>query len=161
MSFKITRLFYAVLIVSVVISIDQALKVWVLNDLMNPPVDFPLFPFVDLVLAWNKGVGFGFLQAKTFWGMLGLIGVASGISVGLGVWIWRTTDTLLLISLSLIIGGAIGNMIDRIMYGAVVDFIYVHVYIFGYHFPAFNFADSAITVGVGLLLLESYVREKK
>ena len=92
---------------------------------------------------------------------MALILLALGISTGLGAWIWRTTDKLLLVSLSMIIGGAIGNIIDRLRFGAVLDFIYVHVYIFGYHFPAFNVADSAITVGVCLLILESYVRKKK
>lgn len=156
-----TRLFHAFLIALIVIILDQASKAWILYDLMNPPTVIPIFPFLDIVLAWNKGVGFGFLQAKTLWGMLGLVGMAFGISTCLGIWLWRTTDKLLLVSLSLIIGGAIGNIIDRLRFSAVIDFIYVHVYIFGYHFPAFNVADSAITVGAGLLFLESYMRKKK
>jgi len=155
------RLRYAFLIALFVIGIDQASKAWILYDLMNPPSVLPILPFLDIVLTWNKGVGFGLLQAHTLWGSLALIGMALGISLVLGIWLWRTTDRLLLFSLSLIIGGAIGNIIDRLRFGAVVDFIYVHVYILGYHFPAFNVADSAITVGVCLLLVESYVREKK
>jgi signal peptidase II len=158
---SMTRLLYAFLIALFVIGIDQASKAWVLYDLMNPPSVISILPFLDIVLTWNKGVGFGLLQANTLWGSLGLIGMALAISVVLGIWLWRTTDKLLLISLSMIIGGAIGNIIDRLRFGAVVDFIYVHVYILGYHFPAFNVADSAITVGVCLLLVESYVREKK
>jgi signal peptidase II len=155
-----TRLFTAFLIALFVILMDQASKAWVLYDLMNPPTVLPVVPFLDIVLTWNKGVGFGFLQAHSLWGKIALIAMALGISTALGVWLWRTTDKLLLISLSMIIGGALGNIIDRLHYGAVVDFIYVHVYILGYHFPAFNVADSAITVGVGLLLLESYMRKK-
>ena len=157
----ITRLFYAFLITFFIIFIDQATKAWILYDLMNPPSVISILPFLDIVLAWNKGVGFGFFQAHTLGGSLALIGIALAISTALGVWLWRTTDKLLLIGLSMIIGGAIGNIIDRLRFGAVVDFIYVHVYILGYHFPAFNVADSAISVGVCLLLLESYVREKK
>ncbi len=157
-----TRLIYAVFIVLFVIALDQASKAWVLYDLMNPPTVIKVFPFLDFVLAWNKGVGFGLLKAHSLWGTLALIAMALGIVVVLGIWIWRTTDKLMLWSLSIIIGGALGNIIDRLRFeGAVVDFIYVPVYIFGYHFPAFNVADSAITVGVCLLILESYVRKKK
>jgi signal peptidase II len=156
-----TRLFQASLIAFFVIALDQASKAWILYDLMNPPTIIKIFPFLDFVLTWNKGVGFGLFKAHSLWGTFGLIAIALGISGSLGIWIWRTTDKLLLCSLSMIIGGAIGNIIDRLRFGAVVDFIYVHVYIFSYHFPAFNIADSAITVGVGLLILESYVKEKK
>lgn len=156
-----TRLFQASLIALFVIALDQASKAWILYDLMNPPTIIQVFPFLDFVLAWNKGVGFGLLKAHSTWGTVALITLALGISTALGAWIWRTTDKLLLISLSMIIGGAIGNIIDRLRFGAVVDFIYVHVYIFGYHFPAFNVADSAITVGVCFLILESYIRKKK
>lgn len=155
-----TRLFYAFLIALCIIALDQGSKAWILYDLMNPPIPVQVFPFLDIILTWNKGVGFGFLKAHSLWGTFGLIVMALGISTALGIWIWRTTDKLLLISLSMIIGGALGNIIDRLRFGAVVDFIYVHVYIFGYHFPAFNVADSAITVGVCLLILESYVRKK-
>lgn len=155
-----TRLLQASLIALFVIVLDQATKAWILYDLMNPPTVVHIVPFLDFILTWNKGVGFGLLKAHSLWGTLGLIGMALGISGVLGLWIWRTTDKLLLWSLSMIIGGAIGNIIDRLRFGAVVDFIYVHVYIFGYHFPAFNVADSAITVGVCLLILESYVRKK-
>lgn len=155
------RLFIASAIALFIVGLDQLSKAWILYDLMNPPSVIPILPFLDIVLTWNKGVGFGFLQAHTLLGMLGLITLALGIITVLGVWLWRTTDMLLLISLSMVIGGAIGNIIDRLRFGAVVDFIYVHVYILGYHFPAFNVADSAITVGVGLLLLESYVRKQK
>lgn len=154
------RILYAFLLVLFVIGVDQISKAWVLYDLMNPPSVISVFSFLDIVLAWNKGIGFGLLKAHSVWGMFGLIIMAIGISTVLGIWLWRTTDKFLLISLSMIIGGAIGNIIDRLRFGAVVDFIYVHVYIFGYHFPAFNIADSAITIGVCLLFLENYVRKK-
>ncbi len=155
------RLCYALLIAFVVVAADQASKAWILYDLMNPPSVLPVFPFLDIVLTWNTGVGYGLLKAHTLWGRMGLVLMAAGISTALGVWLWRTKDNLLLVSLSLIIGGALGNCIDRLRFGAVLDFIYVHVYIFGYHFPAFNVADAAITVGAVLLLLESYVRRKE
>jgi signal peptidase II len=156
-----TRLLQASLISLLVVILDQATKAFILYYVMNPPTVIHLLPFIDLVLAWNKGVGFGLLKAHTFWGTFGLITLALSISAGLGIWIWRTTDKLLVFSLSMIIGGAIGNIIDRLRFGAVVDFIFVPVYIFGYHFPAFNIADSAITVGVCLLIFESYLRKNK
>ena len=157
----IRRLFIAFCIVFAVIAFDQATKAWILYDLMDPPTIIPVFPFVDIILTWNKGVGFGFLKANTLVGLLGLIGLALGITIGLGIYLLKTTDPINLISLSMIMGGAIGNVIDRIRFGAVLDFIYVHIYIFDYHFPAFNVADSSITLGVCLLFLENYVRKKK
>ena len=154
------RLGYAALIALLVIVLDQLTKHWILHDVMNPPSVIHLFPFLDIILTWNSGVGFGLLKAHSLWGTFALVGMAVGISITLGVWLWKTTDRLLLISLSLVIGGAIGNIIDRLRFGAVLDFIYVHLYIGSYHFPAFNVADSAITVGACLLLLENYVRKK-
>jgi len=156
-----TRLIQASFIALLVIVLDQASKAWIFYDLMNPPTTIHIFPFLDFILTWNKGVGFGLLKAHSTLETIALIALALGISTVLGAWIWRTTDKLLLISLSMIIGGAIGNIIDRLRFGAVLDFIYVHVYIFNYHFPAFNIADSAITVGVSLLILESFMRKKK
>jgi signal peptidase II len=157
---SLLRLSLAFLIALTIIAFDQASKTWILYDLMNPPRVVPILPFLDFVLTWNTGVGFGLFKAYSFWGTFALIGMAVGISLALAVWLWKTTDKLLLLGLSLIIGGAIGNIIDRLHYGAVLDFIYVHVYIGNYHFPAFNVADSAITVGVGFLLLESFLRKK-
>lgn len=144
-----------------IVVLDQITKAWVLYDLMNPPTVIELLPFLDIVLTWNKGIGFGFLKAGSLWEMVFLVFLALVICTGLGLWIWRTRDKFLVICLSMIIGGAIGNVIDRLRFGAVVDFFYVHVYILGYRFPAFNVADSAITVGVCLLLIESFVRKKQ
>lgn len=154
-----TRLSWAVFIALLVIGLDQITKAWILYEVMNPPQVIHLLPFLDIILTWNSGVGFGLFKAHSLWGILGLVGMALGISTYLGFWLWRTTDTLILVSLSLIIGGALGNIIDRMRFGAVLDFIYVHLYIGPYHFPAFNLADSAITMGVCLLLLENYVRK--
>lgn len=154
------RLLWAVLIILGVIVCDQASKAWILYDLTHPPVRTPTFPFYDLVLLWNTGVGFGLLQSNSLWGLLGLTALSVGISSVLGVWLWRTQDKLTLIALGLIIGGAMGNIIDRFRFGGVLDFIYVRLYIFDYRFPAFNVADSAITIGAILLLLENYIRNK-
>ena len=154
------RLFLAYFIVVLVVAIDQASKAWILYDIMNPPTVLSLLPFLDIILTWNAGVGFGLFKAHSLGGVVVLTLLGLIISIGLGIWLWRTRNNLLLICLSLIIGGAIGNIIDRLRFCAVLDFIYVHIYIFGYHFPAFNIADSAISVGAILLLLESYIRKK-
>jgi signal peptidase II len=160
LSQPLCRLLWACLITFLVIAIDQASKAWILYDIMNPPTVLPLLPFLDIILTWNPGVGFGLFKAHSLGGVIALTVLALTISISLGTWLWRTTDKFLLVCLSLIIGGAIGNIIDRLRFGAVLDFIYVHLYIFGYHFPAFNVADSAISVGAVLLLLESYMRNK-
>ena len=155
-----SRLFYASLIAFFIVVLDQASKAWILYDLMNPPTVIRFSPVFDLILTWNKGIGFGLFKAHTLLGKGTLILIALGISVFLGWWIKRTTSTLSLISLSMIIGGAIGNIIDRLRFGAVIDFIYVHVYIFGSRFPAFNVADSAITIGVFFVIYDNYMRKK-
>ena len=155
------RLLLPLLVVSLVVLIDQLSKAWILYEFENPEIVRHVLPFLDIVLTWNKGIGFGFLKANEVWQMVALIMIAVGISAVLGVWISKTTDKFQIVYLSMIIGGAIGNIIDRLRFGAVVDFIFVPVYILGYRFPAFNIADSAITVGVCLLLIESYVRKKK
>jgi signal peptidase II len=155
------KLFLPFLVISLVVLLDQMTKAWVLYELVEPQAVRHFLPFVDIVLTWNKGIGFGFLRANQTWEIIALILIAAGISIALGLWILKTTDKFLIISLSMIIGGAIGNVIDRLWFGAVVDFIFVPVYILGYRFPAFNVADSAITVGVCLVLIESYVRKKK
>jgi len=164
MSYKnpsLSRIYVAVGIIMLVVIGDQVSKTWILHGLMSPPRVVSVLPFIDFVLTWNSGVGFGLLKTHSFWGTAALILMTFGISVGLGIWVWRTTDKLLLVSLSLIIGGAVGNLIDRVQFGAVLDFIYVHIYFFDYHFPAFNVADSMITIGAMVLLLDEWRKGKK
>ncbi|MDI9637194.1 signal peptidase II [Kamptonema cortianum] len=156
-----SRLLLPLFVVAIVVLLDQLSKTWILHEFETPETVWHIFPFLNIVLTWNKGIGFGFLKANEVWQMAALITLAAGICAVLGVWISKTTDKFQIVYLSMIIGGAIGNIIDRLRFGAVVDFIFVPVYILGYRFPAFNIADSAITVGVCLLLIESYVRKKK
>ncbi|MBX9621014.1 MAG: signal peptidase II [Alphaproteobacteria bacterium] len=155
------RLLLPLFVVAIVVFLDQLSKTWILYEFENPETVWHVFPFLNIILTWNKGIGFGFLKANEIWQMAALIMLAAGISTVLGVWISKTTDKFQIVYLSMIIGGAVGNIIDRLRFGAVVDFIFVPVYILGYRFPAFNIADSAITVGVCLVLIESYVRKKK
>jgi signal peptidase II len=135
-----------------VILLDQATKAWMMGLLLAPPRALELTGFFTLVPVWNRGVSFGILathDGSTAW-LLG--GVALVVAAGLVGWLSRVERVLLALSLGLVIGGALGNVIDRGRFAAVFDFLDFHVA--GWHWPAFNLADSAITVGVGLLLLD-------
>ncbi len=141
------------------IALDQATKGWILEDVMNPPRVIEITSNFNLVLAWNRGVSFGLFNQDSAYGPHILTGVALAIALGLSIWLWKSTTHWTAWALGLVIGGAIGNVIDRIQYGAVVDFLDFHA--FGYHWPAFNVADTAICVGAGLLILESlFIREE-
>jgi signal peptidase II len=135
------------------IALDQATKWWILTDVMSPPRRIPVTGFFDLVLVFNRGVSFGLLGGAPSWATAALIVFALLLSIALCVWMWRADSVLLGAALGCVVGGAIGNVIDRFVHGAVVDFLDFHVA--GYHWPAFNVADSAITVGVVFLILDS------
>ncbi|MBK19772.1 MAG: signal peptidase II [Rhodospirillaceae bacterium] len=141
------------LIVILTILFDQLSKWWILNVTMVPPKVVPVTGFFDLVLVYNRGASFGIFSDAPGWAGTALIVFAIVVSIGLSVWMWRAKELLLATALALVVGGAIGNVIDRIRFGAVVDFLDFHVG--GWHWPAFNIADSAITIGVILLILDS------
>ncbi len=114
-----------------------------------------MLPVLDFTLLHNTGAAFSFLAGASGWQRWFFIGLAAVVSVVLVAWIWRTPrgEKLLPLALSLILGGALGNVIDRVEHGYVVDFIHVH---WGAaYFPAFNVADTAITVGAALLILDA------
>ncbi|WGF87111.1 signal peptidase II [Marinivivus vitaminiproducens] len=134
------------LVAALVLALDLATKTMVLAWLREPVA---LAPFANLVVVWNEGVSFGMLGDA---GPLVLIGLAGVITALLVVWLSRTSELFLASALGLVIGGAVGNVIDRLRFGAVLDFLDLHVA--GYHWPAFNVADSAICIGAGLLLLD-------
>ena len=146
------RLAWGLGVAALVVVLDQATKAWMMGLLLDPPRAVALTGFFDLVPVWNRGVSFGILASRdgsTAW-LLG--GVAVVVAAGLAVWLARAERALLALGLGLVIGGALGNVIDRGRFGAVFDFLDFHVA--GWHWPAFNLADSAITIGVGLLLLD-------
>jgi signal peptidase II len=156
----ITRLGWATYaLATAVIAIDQLSKYWVLNVLFLPHVgQVQVLPVFNLTMVWNQGVSFGFLRAEQDLARWGLVAFSLIVAGGLAVWARQTTSLLRCAALGLIIGGAIGNMIDRIQYKAVVDFLDFSAL----HFPwVFNVADSGITVGVILLLLESFLAKPK
>ena len=137
----------------VVLALDLASKTWAAAALQDGPV--AVLPFLNLALTWNYGISFGTLNAGQVppWAWLAL---ALAMSGALGVWLWRGPAALTRAALGLVIGGALGNGIDRVRFGAVADFIDVHAG--GWHFWVFNLADSGITVGAVLLVADSLFR---
>ncbi|MBL6942384.1 MAG: signal peptidase II, partial [Rhodospirillales bacterium] len=115
-----------------------------------------VFPSFNLVMGWNRGVSFGMFDGDSPLNKWLLIGLALIVVMVLLVWLKRAEDRLVGYALGLIIGGALGNVIDRIHYGAVADFL--DFYIGAYHWPAFNVADAGITVGAVVLVLDSLFR---
>jgi signal peptidase II len=142
-----------------VIVFDQFTKQLVESSLLVFEV-VPLMPSLNLTLVYNEGAAFSFLSEQGGWQRWFFIVLGIGVSAVLILWIWRLNarQRLSAVSLSLIVGGAIGNIIDRLLLGHVVDFI--DLYYGDWHWPAFNVADSAIVIGVVLMLLEM-VREER
>ncbi|MEQ9559207.1 MAG: signal peptidase II [Rhodospirillales bacterium] len=142
-----------------VLVLDQITKWWVLTDLMNPPRVIEVLPFANLVLVWNRGVSFGLFNTASDYGPWILSALALAVSAVLAVWLFRGPERMVGWGIGLILGGALGNVIDRLVHGAVVDFVDLHLG--GAHWPAFNVADSAITVGATLLILDSLFHRDK
>ncbi len=133
-------------------ALDQLSKWVVLSVVMTPPRILEITGFFNLVLVGNRGISFGLLSSDSPWGQPLLIALALGLSVMLVFWLRGAENRLLAGSIGLVLGGAIGNAIDRLNHGAVIDFLDFHLA--GYHWPAFNVADSAIVVGVAIIVLE-------
>ena len=143
---------------ALVVLADQATKLLILARFAHGE-SVPVTPFFNLILVYNKGAAFSFLAGAPGWQTPVLIGIALGAVAIVSWMLWRNSARLLLdIGLALILGGAIGNLIDRIAYGQVVDFLLFHAY--GWSYPAFNVADSVITVGAALLIIDSFVAGK-
>jgi signal peptidase II len=133
---------------------DQLHKAWMLYVYdIGAKGTVTLTPFFDLVLVWNQGVSYGLLAQRTELGRWGLILFAFAAAIALVVWLARITSPLAAAAIGLIIGGAVGNAVDRILYGAVADFFSLHA--FGFEWYVFNIADTAIVAGVVGLLYES------
>ena len=140
----------------VVLAADQASKYWVLHGIDLPAIgQIALLPVLNLTMVWNRGVTFGLLNGNGggTWGYLVLAAVALAVVVALGVWLRRAESRLAAVALGAIAGGAVGNVVDRLRFGAVVDFIDVHVG--AWHWYVFNVADAAIVCGVAILVLEN------
>jgi signal peptidase II len=154
--------FGAILAVIVVIA-DQASK-WAILAAFRPPgvtatpfsaaAPMQLLPILDFELVWNRGISFGVANNNGGWNVIVFAALSAIIALVLLFWLARAQRAFLAAALGLVVGGAAGNMVDRLRFGAVVDFIYVHIGAFDW-FPAFNLADSSITVGAVLLGIDS------
>ena len=136
---------------ALVIVLDQLLKWWIVTVVMNPPRDIEVTSFFDLVMAWNRGISFSLFRSDWAAGPYVWAGLAVAVAIALAWWLGRVRHTLTAAALGLVIGGALGNAIDRLRLGAVADFLDFHWQ--GWHWPAFNLADSAISVGIVLLVV--------
>jgi signal peptidase II len=141
------------------LAIDQASKLWLLNVFeLGRRGGVTVTPFLDLVLAWNTGISYGWFQDSGPVGQAILLAIKAIAVIVLAIWMARSGTRLAAIGLGLIIGGAIGNGIDRLAYGAVVDFVLLHAEIGAktYNWYVFNLADVAIVAGVTSLLYDSF-----
>ncbi|WP_340121134.1 signal peptidase II [Methylobacter svalbardensis] len=142
--------------------LDQGSKLAIASS-MQLYESIQIMPFFKLTYVHNTGAAFSFLSEAGGWQRWFFAGLALAISVVIAVWLTRLKkhETLLAVALALVLGGAVGNLIDRLAYGYVIDFL--DVYYDAWHWPAFNIADSAITLGVILMLAESFglVQAKK
>ncbi|MEW5755170.1 MAG: signal peptidase II [Pseudomonadota bacterium] len=139
---------------AVVIVLDQLTKLWASSSLELYET-IPVMPLFNITLAHNTGAAFSFLAQAGGWQRWFFTGIAVAVSIAIVIWLRRlpSSERLEAAALALILGGAIGNVVDRIAHGYVVDFI--DVYYGNYHWPAFNIADSAITIGAVLLIWHS------
>ena len=143
----------------VVIAVDYATKLAVLGS-FAPGESRVIAPFFNLVLMFNKGAAFSFLASAPGWQLPFFATIAAVASAVISYLIYRHRgNALFCLGLALILGGALGNLYDRLAYGHVVDFLDFHAA--GWHWPAFNVADSAITIGAALLILDGLRRHEK
>lgn len=150
---------FAYLLAALVVLLDQGSKFWILHVFQLPlKVTFPVAGPLHLTMVWNRGVSFGLLRADVDLTRWALVAFSIVVSLFLAVWARRSARALSATALGLVMGGAIGNVVDRIRFGAVADFIDVSRLWFPW---IFNVADAAITVGIALLLLDMLLQEKQ
>jgi signal peptidase II len=149
----------ALAVAAVALVLDQASK-WAIGEfVMDPPRAIEVTGFFNLVLVYNTGVSFGLFGEQTAWKPWALGALAVAVSGALLYWLRREPDRLLALAVGLIVGGAMGNVVDRVRLGAVMDFLDFHLGT--WHWPAFNLADSAITLGVAILVFDGLFRERR
>jgi signal peptidase II len=145
---------------AVAMFLDQATKLLLLYAFgfrsMSPGESVPILPFFNLVMTWNPGISYGLFPATGPVGTAFLALFSLAAVAGLSWWLWHAERRALTIGLGLVIGGALGNLVDRLVYGKVADFFHFHA--FGYDWYVFNVADAAITFGVIALLYDALAR---
>ena len=155
---KMTRQLFQAIGIGVALAaltLDQATK-WLVTTLYVPLGGVELAPFLNLVFWRNSGVTFGLFDGNGEIGRWTLSALASAITLALAIWLRRAERRMLATALGLVMGGALGNVVDRVRVGAVTDFIDLHVA--GRHWPAFNFADVAVVTGIAILLLDDNLK---
>jgi signal peptidase II len=158
------------------LALDQLSKWWVRDVIMDPPQNINVTPFFDIVFAWNRGIAFSLFRSDSPAAPWIMAAVALAIVTGLGVWLSKMTHRWPAVALGMVIGGAIGNVLDRIRFNAVFDFLWFHgeaypgfcraldgvgLGSFGCQWPAFNLADTGICVGVAMLVLDGLFRREE
>lgn len=143
-------MFIGIVVALMVLLADQVSKYWVLEHLLGAYTHIEVTSFFNIVNAWNTGVSFSMFTASSIWGMLFLVVMASVIVIFLLWWLYFEKVLFNQLALGMIIGGAVGNIVDRVRLGAVFDFL--DVYYGSYHWPAFNVADSFICVGACMMI---------
>jgi signal peptidase II len=151
---------WGIVAASTALLLDQGSKLvmlYALRFIDLPPSDsVPVLPFFNLVMVWNRGISYGLFPANGLLGTAILVLFTVAVVVFLGWWLWVSTRLALTVGLGLIIGGALGNLIDRLVHGKVADFF--HFYGLGYDWYVFNVADATITFGVIALLYDALLK---
>lgn len=139
---------------------DQISKLWILLWVrLEDTGPWQILPFMEFVMVWNRGISYGLFQQSSDVGRWALVALSIAASVWLGFWLRRSLRRMEALALGLIIGGALGNVIDRIAYGAVADFVHLRWGEFSWY--VFNIADAAIVVGVAALLYDTFTGAAK
>ena len=147
---------WGVVVAFSILIIDQASKIALLEGLdleFSGPIT--LSPYIDLILVWNRGISYGLFQQHADLGRYMLIAISLLASIGFALWLQRSTRPIPALALGCLIGGALGNAVDRILRGAVADFVLLHWGEWTWY--VFNIADVAIVIGVALLLADSWL----
>jgi signal peptidase II len=146
---------FGIMVALTTLMLDQLSKLWILLVVrLEDTGPWPLTPFMEFVMVWNRGISYGLFQQSSELGRWLLVILSFAASIWLAWWMWREPRRLSVIGLALVIGGAVGNGIDRLAYGAVADFI--HLFWNGWSWYVFNIADAAIVVGVAVLMYDTF-----
>ncbi len=148
-----------ILVAATSLALDQATKWWIIEKIMQPPRIIPVTGFFNLVMVWNRGVSFGMFNDNSEFNAWIFSGLSLVVVAFLVIWLHRVDSNWTAFALGLVIGGALGNVADRLHQGAVTDFL--DFYIGSYHWPAFNTADISITIGAIMLVLETLFTDEK
>ena len=162
-----TRNLFVFLLIPVVIAVDQFTKYLVLQDPTYNALGcldrtqrcggYEVSPIFDLTMVWNRGMSWGMMQSEGIMRWV-LVVVSVSIAIGFAIWLWRAARATTGLGLALVVGGAVGNVIDRVRFGAVVDFFDFSDVYFNY---VFNVADAAITVGAALLFFDQFILSRE